>query len=79
MSTEKTFTGVGTSVDPNGIMKIRWTNGLAWRVNATIFLNKTPLISKWCYDNCQGNYHVSYEYIEFEYGQDAVYFKLKWK
>jgi len=34
MSTEKTFTVVGTSVDPNGIMKIRWTNDLVWRVKA---------------------------------------------
>ena len=64
MSTEKTFTVVGTSVDPKGVMKIRWTNDLVWRVKAFtkqghtgINLNETPapmtkLVSaKWLMDN----------------------------
>jgi len=36
MSNEKTFTVVGTAINADGTLKMRWTNDLIWRINSLI-------------------------------------------
>ncbi len=43
MSTEKTFTIVGTSITPTGVLKVRWANDLASRVKILVKAGHTEI------------------------------------
>ena len=52
----------------------------AWHDTATVVDRPFTAESlfKWCSANCQGEYSISIWFIEFEYEEDAVLFRLRW-